>query len=229
MPQGRLDYADDYDGMVFVRRNNFALLGAIVVAGSLLGGCGFFHKHFDRKEPEYRKSVEERPLEVPPDLDTPSSSGALVVPAAGSATASSAASSSAPPSTAAPTTVPSGAAAAGVSIGGDGLRVADSVQSTWSRVGLALERSGAATILARDEAGHAYTVETTGQSTTKAGWFKRAVTLGHAGKKVVAKVQLTVRVSAEGEGSRVGIEGATDEASRDAAQSLLASLRQRLS
>ncbi len=213
---------DDYDGMVFVRRNNFVLLAA-VVAGSLLSGCGFFHKHFDRKEPEYRKSVQERPLEVPPDLDMPSNSGALVIPAAG--TSSSAASSSAPPSVA----VSSDAAAAGVSIGGDGLRVTDSVESTWSRVGLALERSGAATILGRDEAAHAYTVETTGQTTAKAGWLKRAVTLGHATKKVTAKVQLTVRVSADGDGSKVGVEGATDEASRDAARSLLASLRQRLS
>jgi len=216
--------------MLFVRRNNFALLAAAVVGGSLLGGCGFFHKHFDRKEPEYRKSVQERPLEVPPDLDTPSSSSALVIPAAGSAAAtSSATSSGAPPSAAAPTAVPSEAATAGVSIGGDGLRVADSVESTWSRVGLALERSGAATILGRDEAAHAYTVETTGQTTAKAGWLKRAVTLGHATKKVAAKVQLTVRVSADGEGSKVGVEGAADEASRDAAQALLASLRQRLS
>lgn len=209
-----------------MRRNTLVLLTA-VAAGSSLTGCGFLHSHFGKKDVEYRKAVQEHPLEVPPDLDTPSSSGALVVPSvsastpAGTATASpSAASAAAPP----PST-----AVAGVTLGGDGLQVTDSVENTWSRVGLALERSGAATILGRDEAGRAYTVETTGHTTSKPGWFKRAITLGHAGNKQTAKVQLTVRVSADGSGSKVSVEGAGDEASRDAARSLLATLRQRLS
>lgn len=214
-------------------RRNIYLLLATLVAASLLGGCGFLHKHFDRKEPEYRKSVEEKPLEVPPDLDSPNSSGALVIPPAGAASASSSSSASAgsaPPSAAAPTAVStSEPIAAGTTLNSDGLRIADTVESAWSRVGLALERSGVATVLARDEAGHAYSVETTGHTTEKAGWFKRAVTLGHAGNKVTAKVKLTVRVSADGAQSKVNIEGADDEASRDAARSLLATLRQRLS
>jgi len=213
-------------------RRNILVLVATLAAGSLLGGCGFLHKHFERKEPEYRKSVEEKPLEVPPDLDSPNSSGALVIPPVGSAASSSAASASSPadaPSAAAPTAVPAETIAAGTTLSGDGLRVADTVESTWSRVGLALERSGAATILGRDEAGRAYSVETTGRTTVQAGWFKRAITLGRAGSKTTAKVKLTVRVSADGTQSRVSIEGATDEASRDAAQSLLATLRERLS
>ena len=83
-------------------RRNIYLLLATLAAASLLGGCGFLHKHFDRKEPEYRKSVEEKPLEVPPDLDSPNSSGALVIPPAtassgSSSSASSAATGSAPP------------------------------------------------------------------------------------------------------------------------------------
>lgn len=219
------------DGMVFVRRPIYALLTAVTIA-SLLSGCGFFHRHFERKDNEYKASVQERPLEVPPDLDTPNSSGALVVPAVGSA-AGAASPAATPPdttsgSTTAPTAVPP-SSAAGVEIGGDGLRVADSVESTWSRVGLALERSGAAKIVGRDEAARAYTVQTTGQTTTKPGWFKRAITLGLASKKTTAQVQLTVRVSADGNGSKVGVEGATDEASQDAARALLATLRQRLS
>lgn len=216
-----------------MRRNIYVLL-ATLAATSLLGGCGFLHKHFDRKEPEYRKSVEEKPLEVPPDLDSPNSSGALVIPAAAASSSSSSASSasagSAPPSAAAPTAVStSEPIAAGTALTSDGLRIADTVDSAWSRVGMALERSGVATVLGRDEAGHAYSVETTGHTTEKAGWFKRAVTLGHAGNKVTAKVKLTVRVSADGSQSKVNIEGADDEASRDAARSLLATLRQRLS
>jgi uncharacterized lipoprotein len=203
---------------------------AVVTLASLLGGCGFVHRHFERKDDEYKKSVQERPLEVPPDLDSPNNSGALVIPAAGAATGTASAAPAADGSLAAPTSVPPSApAVAGTSIGGDGLRVADAVDSTFSRVGLAIERSGVATILSRDEAGHAYTVQTTGQTTTKPGWFKRAITLGHAGTKTTAQVQLTVRVSADGNASKVGVEGATDEASQDAARSLLASLRQRMS
>ncbi|GAA0705718.1 hypothetical protein [Dokdonella soli] len=221
-----------------MRRTPFALL-AVLAAGSLLTGCDFMHRHFGHKDAEYRKSVEERPLEVPPDLDTPNSSGALVIPStsavssAASATTTSSAppasasaaatsSSTQPPALVAPTT-------AGVALSGGGLHVADTVESTWSRVGLALERSGAATIQGRDEAGRTYTVETTGQTTAEAGWFKRAITLGHAGNKVTAKVGLTVRVSADGAGSKVSIEGATDDASKDAAKSLLETLRKRLS
>jgi uncharacterized lipoprotein len=219
--------------MVSVRRIIYALLTTLALT-SLLSGCGFIHRHFDRKDDSYKKSVNERPLEVPPDLDTPNSSGALVVPAAGSGGASTApAAVSEAPATAAPTTSgapPAVAAPAGaVAIGGDSLGVADSVESTWSRVGLALERSGAAKILGRDEANRTYTVQTTGQTTAKPGWFKRVVTLGMAGGKTTAQVQLTVRVSADGNTSKVGVEGATDEASQDAARALLATLRQRLS
>ena len=215
------------DRMVFVIRNTF-VLPATLAAASLLSGCGFMHRHLDHKDADYRRSVQERPLEVPPDLDTPSSSGALIVPAIGSATAQSTpagASTAATPMAMPPST----SIEPGVQLGGDGLRIADSVESAWTRVGLALERSGVATVVARDEAGRAYSVETTGETTQKAGWFKRAITLGHAGNKVTAKVHLTVRISADGTGSKVGIEGATDDASQDAARSLLAALRQRLS
>lgn len=207
-------------------RNTY-VLPATLAAASLLSGCGFMHRHLDHKDVDYRKSVQERPLEVPPDLDTPSSSGALVVPAIGAAPSQSTPSGAA---AATPTAMPPATSMEpGVQLGGDGLRIADSVESAWTRVGLALERSGAATVVARDEAGRAYSVETTGQTTQKAGWFKRAVTLGRAGNKVTSKVRLTVRVSADGAGSKVGVEGATDGASQDAARSLLEALRQRLS
>lgn len=210
-----------------MRRNIFALPAALAAA-SLLGGCGFLHNHFGQKDMEYRKSVQERPLEVPPDLDSPSTSGALLVPPVG-ATASTPAPGVSSTAAAPSSVPPSAPIASGVQIGGDGLQVADNVESTWTRVGLALERSGAATVLSRDEAGRAYAVETTGQTTAKAGWLKRAITFGHADGKKTARVQLTVRVSADGAGSRVSVEGGSDDASQDAARALLATLRQRLS
>lgn len=225
-------------GISIVRRDVQALLMA-VAASSLLGGCGFIDRHFHKQNTEYQRSVEERPLDVPPDLDRPNTTGALVIPPAGGAAAAPATSSAAPAAPAAaseapagmstaPATAPSAPAAGAVTLSGNSLQVADSVSSTWHRVGLAIERSGAGTIVARDEAGYSYDVQTTGQTTTKPGWFKRMITLGRAKTKVTAQVQLKVRVTATGGGSQVSIEGANDEASQDAARALLETLKQRL-
>lgn len=211
-----------------MKRIVLALLTAIIAA-SLISGCGFLRKRSERKNNEYKMAVEERPLEIPPGLDMPNTTGALTIPgASGSSSGTVASSSTEPPPADGSAAVAGAAGGAGVALGGDGLRVADNVESTWSRVGLALERSGAATIVNRDESGRTYTVQTTGQTTVKPGWFKRAVTLGMAGTKKTAQVQLTVRVSADGDASKVGVEGANDEASRDAARALLATLRERL-
>lgn len=210
-----------------MKRIVLALLTAIIAA-SLLSGCGFLRKRAERKNNEYKMAVEERPLEVPPGLDMPSTTGSLTIPAAGGAAPAAVAGTTETPPAAGSTAVVGASGTPGAALGGDGLRVADNVESTWSRVGLALERSGAATIVNRDEAGRTYTVQTTGQTTVKPGWFKRAVTLGMASTKKTAQVQLTVRVSADGSASKVGVEGANDEASRDAAHALLATLRERL-
>jgi uncharacterized lipoprotein len=219
-------------------RRDIRALAISLTAASLLAGCGWFHSH---RNEEYKKSVEERPLEVPPDLDRPNTTGALTIPGAGTGSAAATVSGGA---TAAPGEAPSaapsmaageaGAAATAAApssavLSEDGLHVADTVDSTWNRVGLAMERSGAATILGRDEAGRSYDVQTAAQVTAKPGWFKKIVTLGMAKGTTTAQVRLTLRVLAEGDGSKVVVEGANDDASRQAAQALLATLKQRLS
>lgn len=213
-------------------KRNLIVLPAALIGASLLGGCGFVHDHFGRKAPAYSSAVEARPLEVPPDLDSPNRNGALVVPtpAAAPAAATGYSVATVPMSAAPGAAPPSAVLTAGVSLGGDGLHVADTIESTWSRVGLALERSGATVVLSRDEAGRTYAVETTGQTTTKPGLLKRIVTLGRASNKATAKVQLTVRVTSNAaNASTVSVEGADSEAARSAAQALLATLRERLS
>jgi uncharacterized lipoprotein len=206
-----------------------------VIASCLLSGCGFFNRHFQKQNDEYKTSVQERPLEVPPDLDKPNTASALVIPPAGSAASAPATdtSSATPPTAATPATSATPpvavSTAPGVTLAGDSLQINDAVDNAWNRVGMALERSGAATVLARDEAGRSFDVQTTGQTTSKPGWFKRAITLGMAKSKTTAQVRLKVRVDADGAGSKVTVEGANDEASRDAARSLLATLKQRLS
>lgn len=220
-------------------RRDIRALAIAVTASSLLAGCGWFHRHAEKKNDEYKTSVQERPLEVPPDLDKPSTAGALTIPQANPNAGSAAPATSAPDVSTAPAGAQAAAAPAGAPaadsaatpavLSADGLHVTDSVDSAWNRVGLALERSGAATILARDEAGRTYDVQTAGQVVSKPGWFKKAITLGMAKGKTTAQVRLKLRVAAEGNGSKVTVEGATDDASREAAQALLATLKSRLS
>ena len=75
-----------------------------------------------------------------------------------------------------------------------------------------------------------YNADTANATTSvRPGWFKRAITFGRAADKSVAKAYaLGVRVSADGEGSRVVVDGATDADSTKAARDLLDVLRQRL-
>ncbi|RYD15363.1 MAG: hypothetical protein EOP90_08180 [Lysobacteraceae bacterium] len=216
-------------------RRTTAALPVMLLAAALLGGCGFFSRHLDRQDDTYRQSAQSRPLEVPPDLDSPASNAALTIPDArpAAATSSPVADAGTPPGiSAAPApgaAPPAAAAAPGVVPTGDGLLVSDSLESTYRRVGLALERSGAARVLGSDAAAHSYEVETTGQTTIKPGWFKRAVMLGRAGNKVTSQVRLGVTVEESAQGSRVRVGGGGDEASREAAQALLQVLRERLS
>jgi len=222
-----------------VRRDIRALTIALT-ASCLLAGCGWFNRHAHKQDDAYKASVQEHPLEVPPDLDKPNLSGALTIPDAsptGTAPAAATANTSVPmppgeaaaAAAAAPAPTAPTEAAPPATLSDDALHVQDSVDSTWNRVGLALERSGAATILARDEAGRSYDVQTTGQVVSKPGWFKKAITLGMAKGTTTAQVRLKLRVTAEGNGSKVSVEGATDDASKTAAQALLTTLKQRLS
>lgn len=220
-----------------MRRDIKAL--TIALAASLLASCGWFDRHFHKEDTEYKTSVQERPLEVPPDLDKPNTSGALTIPEQGGAAAPVASSdASAPPApapmAAAPatgeapvTTAPTASTAAAI-LSGDALHISDTVDSVWNRVGLAMERSGAATILARDEAQRTYDVQTTAQVVEKPGWFKKTITLGMAKGTTTAAAHLKLRVTAEGDGSKVSVEGASDDASKHAAQALLTTIKQRL-
>ncbi|HSX61209.1 MAG TPA: hypothetical protein VLF18_13490 [Tahibacter sp.] len=170
-----------------------ALLVALI---PLAGGCSLF-----KSKSEWDKAAEARPLEIPPDLDAPPSRGELVVPAAGTPRAS--------------------ARAAGPT-GIDGLNVADTVDSTWQRVGTAIERAGdLGSISARDESAHTYSLTvTTKRTRDEGGFFKRLFT-----RKKVDTITETVNigVSADGGGSRVSVSGGAS-----AVQRVVAVLRERL-
>lgn len=163
----------------------------------VLGGCSLF-----KSRSEWDKAVEARPLEVPPDLEAPPSRGELVVPQAGSSRAAT--------------------ARAGGATGIDGLNVADTVDSTWQRVGMALERAtDIGSISARDPGAHTYSLSVTSQRTRDEGGFlKRLFT-----RKKVETITETVNigVSTDGSGSRVSVSGA-----KLSVQRVVALLRDRL-
>lgn len=199
------------------------LLAALSIA--LLGGCSMFHRH----DNYYSKAQETKPLEVPPDLETPSTSNELTVPAAGSASAvssTSATTSSAPPQ---------------VSPGGDSLHVADSVGHAWTRVGLALERAQVGTISERNETGHSYTLDVAGLKAAAPAapaehhWYSRIMHpfgggSSSASSSTTVSGHLTVTVTPDGDGARVEVSGASGDASAaEAARRVLSALRERLS
>ena len=215
-------------------RTSFRCTVSVVAVAAALSGCSLFHHH----DNYYSKAVESRPLEVPPDLETPAGSNELVVPAAGSAapaaatsSASVAAASSVPPSS-----TPS--APAGAMQTEAGLRVTDSVDHTWQRVGIALERAQVGTISERDQSGHTYTLEVQGLKAStpepqEHHWYTRILHPFGGGNKSSGEAvsgRLNVKVIQDGDGSRVDVEGAANDASSsEAARRVIEALRERLS
>jgi uncharacterized lipoprotein len=209
-----------------VKRTLSIVLCAFALLSSL-SACSTLRARFGSKSDAYKNSAQTRPLEVPPDLDAPNRSGSLSIPEPSATIANAATDSSVPAPLIEPSSVPPLDAQ---NLGGDGVQIADSLANTWKRVGLALERSGAATILARDESARTYDISATGKKIQSPGFLKRVVTLGMARKKSVATpVGLRVRVSGSDGASKVTVEGATTESGSDAARQVLETLRQRMS
>jgi uncharacterized lipoprotein len=108
------------------------LAGAIVVALLASTGCRWFHGS------DYTRSVENRPLEVPPGLDMPSTTGAMALPN--------------------PTGLGTGTPAPA------GFVVADSPESTWTRMGAALASIEGVTIVGQAQSLGSYDVSYQGQN-----------------------------------------------------------------
>src|SRR6185312_8067242 len=129
-----------------------------VLAPIALAGCQTIKAHnpFRHKEPAYKSAQQEQPLEVPPGMNQPATSEALVIPSAssGAGAASSTAAPGAPAMT--PTAPPSAVVPAAE--GSTSLALADTPDSAYHRVGLALDRSGIGTVTAHDDTAHTYQV-----------------------------------------------------------------------
>jgi uncharacterized lipoprotein len=185
-----------------------------------LGACSWLRA--DRTG--YQQSRETRPLEVPPDLDSPATATELTIPGSGTATARSTGSTA----SAAPPSVPpsSGTQAPSSYVGTETtLVLTDEASSAWRRVAIALERSGVMTVVAKDEAAGSVTLKRE-MVKTEGGWFRKMIGQANTKPESVTRV---VRVVAEGAGSRVHVE---DEAGRtvedESARQIIAAVKQRL-
>jgi uncharacterized lipoprotein len=129
-------------------RASLAALFAVALLAS--SGCSMLHRpdgslRFMPRahNSDYEKSAENRPLEVPPDLDTPATDPTMQVPAihGGSSTAM------------APATT------ANVAV-----EVSDTPAGSWDRMGKALERIDGVTITQRSQLLNSYEVQYKGAS-----------------------------------------------------------------
>jgi uncharacterized lipoprotein len=160
-------------------------LPALALTGLLLSGCGLF-----RSEKAWQNAKQESPLEIPPGLDTPSATAALVIPQAGGNQPTS-----------------NGATAR---VGGtpgtitDGFILADSVDETYRRVGEALANGDLGTLQGHDDAAHTYnlSVMASDQPVEKPGFFGRMFGKGSsASGPSVAPRPVVVSINTSGQGS----------------------------
>ena len=126
-----------------------ALLATTLAAALLAtSGCSVFHRPDGsirflphRHNSDYSKSRENRPLEVPPDLDTPATDPSMQIPSTRGAGVPAAASTIAPDS------------------GNPSFTVADTAEASWARLGRALERIDGVSITQRAQLLGSYEVQ----------------------------------------------------------------------
>ncbi len=184
------------------------LLIAAALVTLTLSGCSLFHRKSDEA---WKNAQQERPLEVPPPLDLPPSAAAMTIPNAG--------------------TTPGGAAStmpetAGVVITSTSLSLNDTVDNTYRRVGLALERGGVGTVTAHDDAAHTYSVAVQMQvaEPPPRGFFKRLFSVFSRAR--THTVSGTVNVAVQAQGTTASVIELTGEPA--AVQQVLALLKSRL-
>ena len=148
-------------------------LPALAFAGLLLSGCGMF-----RSTKAWETAKQQAPLEIPPGMDTPPATAALVIPPPGSES-----------SQAAP--VPG--------VISDAFLVSSSVDAAYQKVGQLLAATGSAgQVTSHDDSAHSYMVNVVGgvAPAKKRGFFGRMFHHDKSGADTAAHaVQVTVNPS----------------------------------
>ncbi|MEO9079722.1 MAG: hypothetical protein ABI268_10465 [Rhodanobacter sp.] len=154
------------------------VMPVVALSGLLLSGCGLFRSHSS-----WETARQQAPLEIPPTLDRPSTSDALVIPAVGANRATSNG-----------TTAVTGAVAGEVA---DGFVVTDNVDNAYRRVGEVLQDGKMWQVASHDDATHGYTVNVSGVAKERKGFFSRM--FHRKGGASGSTQQVHVTISASGE------------------------------
>jgi uncharacterized lipoprotein len=186
-----------------------------LLAPVALAGCQTIKAHnpFRHKEPAYKSAQQEQPLEVPPGMDQPATSEALAIPGEEASAAAAAPAAGAPPMTSMAPPPAGVATAAQGAEGSTSMVLADTPDSAYHRVGLALERGELGQVTAHDDAARTYQVaiNTTVTKKEEGGFFHR---LFHRSKSETVAGDVTVTVAPQGKGSLVEAAGNPDAAAR---------------
>ena len=179
------------------------LLIAMALSALMLSGCGMF-----RSSKAWEKAQQENPLEIPPGLDHPSASAALVIPPPPSSQAQEAAAPAPAPAT---------------EQGATSLQLPDDVDTAYRRVGQALERGDLGTVSAQDDTAHTFQLEVRSQPVAgqEQGFFQKHFSNAQQENKPdalaaggpVATVMVKVDAGADG-GSTVSAQGDPQQAAR---------------
>lgn len=159
------------------------LVGALAVALLSQSGCAWTRSKLGM-DAKYQDSVQNSPLEVPPGLDLPATTGAVTVP---DVTPNP---NLEPLTTAAPTspvaTTPGGVTVAGI----DAFTMDDTVDSAWRRLGLALAKIEGVTVDGSAQLLNSYEVNYQGTAmlirAEAAGEQTRVVALGANGQPLTS-------------------------------------------
>lgn len=133
-------------------------VSAVALSGLLLSGCGMFRSH-----KAWEAAQQQSPLEIPPTLDRPTTSDALVIPSPGA---------NQPTSNGATASV--GGAPGQMGQVSDGFVHVGNVDSIYSRVGEVLAGGALGQVVSHDDAAHNYVVTVNAAAVQqKKGFFSR--------------------------------------------------------
>ncbi|HEY9132794.1 MAG TPA: hypothetical protein VIM98_13630 [Dyella sp.] len=170
-------------------------LPILALSALLLTGCGMFRSH-----KQWETAKQESPLEIPPGLDTPSTTAALVIPEPGAnaPTANGATAKFGP----------------GGNVIADGFVVTDTIDAVYQRVGQVLEHGDIGQVASHDDSTHTFTLNVVASDAPapKRGFFGRMFhgksDSGSDSAPGAKPHQVTLTVGASGEtGTEVRAQG----------------------
>ncbi|UPG84397.1 hypothetical protein L2Y94_13720 [Luteibacter aegosomatis] len=179
-----------------MKKTSYALVvPALLLSVLVVSGCGAF-----RSKKDWERAQQEAPLEIPPGLDTPSTSAALVIPDVGAGASGAQAQTGAAPVS-------------------DGFVLTDAPDAAYRRIGELLSVGDLGKVTAHDDSTHTYQIAVSqgGPSEERPGLFRRMFGGGkhddaESGSSSNGRKQRSVvlAINESGTGSEVRAQGDAD-------------------